>query len=251
MTKKICSVVFHTHWDREWYFPFETFRARLIRVMERVASALENNELDSFLFDGQVVAAEDLLATCEPELAERLHVLMQQGRLVLGPWYVMADEFLCSGESLVRNLEIGRKLAMSLGNYQKVGYLPDTFGHIGQMPQLLQGFDINNAVMWRGIDQQSSELCWQAEDGSEVFMLFLTEGYYQHPLNIDNFVEGINGYLDKITERANTDDKLLLTQGGDHLRPSEGNMAERIALNSTPSPTTYPVSAEQPCHIHR
>ena len=229
MTKKICSVVFHTHWDREWYFPFETFRARLIRVMERVASALENNELDSFLFDGQVVAAEDLLATCEPELAERLHTLMQQGRLVLGPWYVMADEFLCSGESLIRNLEVGRKLALSLGNYQKVGYLPDTFGHIGQMPQLLQGFDIDNAVMWRGIDQQSSELRWQAEDGSEVFMLFLTEGYYQHPLNIDNFVEGINLYLDKISERANSE-QLLLTQGGDHLRPSEGNMAERIAL---------------------
>ncbi|WP_333917536.1 glycoside hydrolase family 38 [Vibrio crassostreae] len=228
MSKKICSVVFQTHWDREWYLPFETFRVRLIRVMDRVVSALENNELESFLFDGQVVAAEDLLEACEPELAGKLHRLMQEGRLVLGPWYVMADEFLCGGESLIRNLEIGRKLANSLGNYQKVGYLPDTFGHIGQMPQILSGFNINNTVLWRGIDEAQSELRWKGADGTEIFTLFLTEGYYQHPLNTDNFAENIDVYLNKITERATTDE-LLLTQGGDHLRPAQGNMQERIA----------------------
>ncbi|EGQ7994621.1 glycoside hydrolase family 38 [Vibrio vulnificus] len=228
MSKKICSVVFQTHWDREWYLPFETFRARLIRVMERVVDALEKHELESFLFDGQVVAAEDLLEACEPELAEKLYRQMQEGRLVLGPWYVMADEFLCSGESLIRNLEIGRKLANSLGNYQKVGYLPDTFGHIGQMPQLLTGFDINNIVLWRGIDADQSELRWKGADGSEIFTLFLTEGYYQHPLNTDDFATNIDVYLNKITKRATTDN-LLLTQGGDHLRPANGNMAERIA----------------------
>ncbi|MCG9597101.1 glycoside hydrolase family 38 [Vibrio sp. Isolate25] len=233
MSKKICSVVFQTHWDREWYLPFETFRARLIRVMERVVDALENHELESFLFDGQVVAAEDLLEACEPELAEKLHRLMQEGRLILGPWYVMADEFLCSGESLIRNLEIGRKLAHSLGNYQKVGYLPDTFGHIGQMPQLLSGFNINNTVLWRGIDADQSELRWKGADGSEIFILFLTEGYYQHPLNTQDFSQNIDVYLNKITERATTD-KLLLTQGGDHLRPANGNMAERIeAFNAS------------------
>lgn len=228
MSKKICSVVFQTHWDREWYLPFETFRTRLIRVMERVVDALEKHELDSFLFDGQVVAAEDLLEACEPEMAQKLNRLMQEGRLVLGPWYVMADEFLCSGESLIRNLEIGRKLALSLGNYQKVGYLPDTFGHIGQMPQMLSGFNIDNTVMWRGIDASQSELRWKGSDGSEIFTLFLTEGYYQHPLNTNDFAENIDVYLNKITERATTD-KLLLTQGGDHLRPANGNMTERIA----------------------
>lgn len=227
MSKKICSVVFQTHWDREWYLPFETFRARLIRVMERVVDALEKHELESFLFDGQVVAAEDLLEACEPELAKKLNRLMQEGRLVLGPWYVMADEFLCSGESLIRNLEIGRKLASSLGNYQKVGYLPDTFGHIGQMPQLLSGFDINNIVLWRGMDANQSELRWKGADGSEIFTLFLTEGYYQHPLNTADFAQNIDVYLNKITERATTDN-LLLTQGGDHLRPANCNMAERI-----------------------
>lgn len=228
MSKKICSVIFQTHWDREWYLSFETFRARLIRVMERIVTALDSQEIETFLFDGQVIAAEDLLEACEPELAQKVRQYMQQGKLVLGPWYVMADEFLCSGESLIRNLEIGRKLAHDLGNYQQVGYLPDTFGHIGQMPQILSGFNINNAVLWRGIDQQQSELRWRATDGTEIFLLFLSEGYYQHPLNTKDFTENVLVYLDKITERA-TSDHLLLTQGGDHLRPAADNMAQRIA----------------------
>ncbi|AWL11987.1 Alpha-mannosidase [Saliniradius amylolyticus] len=215
------AVVVQTHWDREWYYPHQTFLARLLQVMEQVVEQLDAGELTSFLFDGQVSAIDDFYTAAEPELAARVQDYVRQGKIVIGPWYIMADEFLCAGESLIRNLELGRTRADELGQCQNVGYLPDTFGHISQMPQILKGFGIDNAVAWRGIDHSESEMIWQAADGSEVFTVFLTEGYYQHPFNTDNWQRNLTTYLDKIATRS-TGQRLLLTQGGDHLLTREG-----------------------------
>ena len=221
------GVVVQTHWDREWYFTREQFVARLLRVMERVSGQLENGGLREFLFDGQVVALDDLLAHGEPALCERVLRLVRDGRIVLGPWYVMVDEFLCAGESLWRNLEIGMTAAQAHGNCQRVGYLPDSFGHIAQMPQLLRHFSIDSAVLWRGIDAPHSELDWQGPDGSQVGTLFLTQGYYQHPFNDANWQAAVARYLALIAPRA-LSPHLLMTQGGDHLLP-HARLAERMA----------------------
>nr|WP_010133171.1 glycoside hydrolase family 38 C-terminal domain-containing protein [Microbulbifer agarilyticus] len=220
MTRDV-AVVVQTHWDREWYYPHQTFLARLLRVMRQVVEQLDCGELHSFLFDGQVSAIEDFYTHAEPELAERVRAHVQAGRIVIGPWYIMADEFLCAGESLVRNLELGMSRAARHGRCQKVGYLPDTFGHISQMPQILQGFGIDNAVAWRGIDAPQSEILWRAPDGSAVVTVFLTEGYYQHPFNTEDWLGNLNTYLGKIVNRSSGCD-LLLTQGGDHLLTVEG-----------------------------
>ncbi|WP_226704240.1 hypothetical protein [Microbulbifer elongatus] len=225
MSKDV-AVVVQTHWDREWYYPHQAFLARLLRVMEQVVEQLDNGELQSFLFDGQVSAIEDFYANAEPELVERVRSHVQSGRIVIGPWYIMADEFLCAGESLVRNLELGMARAAQHGRCQRVGYLPDTFGHIAQMPQILRGFGIDNAVAWRGIDAPQSEVTWYAPDGSGVFTVFLTEGYYQHPFNTADWRGALNTYLAKVVNRSGGGE-LLLTQGGDHLLTVE-NLQQKI-----------------------
>ncbi len=232
------DVVVQTHWDREWYLPHQTSVARLIEVMARVLPMLEDGRLQSFLFDGQTAAFEDLLAQAEPALAARARRLAADGRLLLGPWYVMADEFLVTGESLLRNLEIGlADVAAATGRpvdaAGTVGYLPDTFGHIAQMPMLLRQFGIAQAVLWRGADAAHSEFDWAAPDGSVVGTAFLTEGYYQHPLNLPGHGQGgaghtaLLGYLDRIAARA-LSPRLLLTQGGDHLLPA-ADLPQRMA----------------------
>ena len=224
MTRDV-AVVVQTHWDREWYYPHQAFLGRLLQVMRQVTEQLESGQLHYFLFDGQVSALEDFYAQAEPELAERVRDFVAEQRIIIGPWYIMADEFLCSGESLVRNLEMGVSRSRQHGCCQAVGYLPDTFGHVAQMPQILRGFGINNAVAWRGIDAQDSEVTWQSPDGSSVFTVFLTEGYYQHPFNVDDWQAGLGTYLEKINGRGAG--PLLLTQGGDHLLTSE-QMEARI-----------------------
>jgi hypothetical protein len=237
------DVVVQTHWDREWYLPHQTSVARLIEVMARVLPMLEDGRLQSFLFDGQTAAFEDLMSHAEPALAARARALAVQGRLLLGPWYVMADEFLVTGESLLRNLEIGladvaAATGRSIDADTAVGYLPDTFGHVAQMPMLLRQFGIQQAVLWRGADAVHSEFDWAAPEGSEVGTVFLTEGYYQHPLNLPGPGPGGAGhaallaYLDRIATRA-LSPRLLLTQGGDHLLPA-ADLPQRMAdFNAT------------------
>lgn len=240
MSKTIGHVVVQTHWDREWYFTREVFLARLIRAASHFVAELEAGKLDSFLFDGQTIAAEDLLAACEPGLADRVRALMADGRLVVGPWYVSADEFLVDGECLIRNLERGTAAARALGNCQRVGYVPDTFGHRAQLPQILRGFGIDNAVLWRGSDHPRSEAWWRAPDGSKVFAVLLTQGYYQHPFNrpdrrhpsnVPDWQTAVTDYFRSILP-ASTTGHLLLTQGGDHLVTAEGIASRLVDFNA-------------------
>ncbi|HZO88381.1 MAG TPA: glycoside hydrolase family 38 C-terminal domain-containing protein [Chthonomonadaceae bacterium] len=163
-------VVSHTHWDREWYRPFQEFRWRLVEMMDFLIDLLETNpDYRHFYLDGQTIVLEDYLAI-RPENRERLQELLDSGRLYVGPWYIQPDEFLVSGEAIIRNLLLGRRQCAAWGNYTRVGYAPDAFGHISQTPQILRGFGIDNAVLFRGIttDQVDSEFLWRSPDGSEV-----------------------------------------------------------------------------------
>ena len=173
-------VVPHTHWDREWYQPFQEFRHRLVRLTDRLLALLERDPaFTHFHFDGQTIVLEDYLEI-RPENRARLRRLIRQGRVAVGPWYVLPDEFLVSGESIIRNLRIGHRLAGEFGRPLQLGYLPDQFGHIEQMPQLLNGFGIDSAVVWRGVgaDVDRSEFLWEAPDGSRLFTVYLPRAGY-------------------------------------------------------------------------
>jgi mannosylglycerate hydrolase len=247
-TPRKVSVVVQTHWDREWYFPHQTFVARLIEVMSRVVAQLDSGKLKFFLFDGQTAAFEDLLLNAEPKLVADVRRLVRDKQIILGPWYVMADEFLCAGESLIRNLEIGIADATAAGNCQRVGYLPDTFGHVGQMPQILRTMGIHSAVLWRGADAPHAEFDWQAPDGSVVGTVFLTQGYYQHPLNVVDASAALTRYLADIAPYSQADE-LLLTQGGDHLMTVDNLEPRMRAFNE--SQTKYRLEQNTlEAHVH-
>jgi len=168
-------VISHTHWDREWYQPFQHFRMRLIRLMDRLLALLERDpRFTHFNLDGQTIVLNDYLEI-RPDAREALAQFVREGRLGVGPWYVLPDEFLVSGESLVRNLLLGHRIAESFGRVQKAGYIPDTFGHISQLPQILRGFGIGTAMHFRGLDEGGlkQELWWESPDGSRVLLRHL------------------------------------------------------------------------------
>lgn len=225
--KRILHLVFQTHWDREWYFTFERYRYRLMHVIERAMSALENHEIEAFVLDGQTLPLEDYLEVCEPIDRTRILKLINEGRMIIGPWFIAMDEFLVHGESIIRNLEIGHQIASRYGQVQKVGYLPDTFGHVGQMPQLLKGFHIDHAFMWRGVSIKDSEFMWRGIDDSKLFTIYLVEGYYQPLLNQPDRADAIQGYVKRIESFARSH-HLLLTAGGDHLMPSTEPLDQKM-----------------------
>ncbi|MEA2606350.1 MAG: 2-O-(6-phospho-alpha-D-mannosyl)-D-glycerate hydrolase, partial [Chloroflexota bacterium] len=143
--RTVVHVVPHTHWDREWYLPFQTFRMRLVELIDALLDDMEADERVRFTLDGQTATVDDYLEI-RPENAARLARLVAAGRLAVGPWRILMDEFLVSGETLVRNLEAGVRRATELGRAMPIGYLPDMFGHVAQMPQILRRAGIADAV---------------------------------------------------------------------------------------------------------
>lgn len=172
-------IVPHTHWDREWYAPFQAFRLRLVDLLDSFLPALEADlGYAHFLLDGQMAVVDDYLAV-RPEAEARLRRLAASGRVAMGPWYVLMDEFLVSGETMVRDLQLGLEKATAFGGAMEVGYLPDMFGHVAQMPQLLAEAGIGHAVVWRGVPAAIGRTAfwWAAPDGSTVRAEYLRHGY--------------------------------------------------------------------------
>ena len=172
-------VVPHTHWDREWYSSFQSFRLRLVDLLDDLLPRMEADpSYARFLLDGQLAVVDDYLAV-RPEAADRLRRLVTSGRVALGPWYTLPDEFLVSGETLVRDLQMGLATAARFGGAMDVGYLPDMFGHVAQMPQVLDGLGFEHAVVWRGVPAavDRSAFWWSAPDGTTVRAEYLPDGY--------------------------------------------------------------------------
>ncbi len=225
-------VVSHTHWDREWYFVFEAFRARLVGMIDTLLELLDGDpDFRCFLLDGQTIALDDYLDV-RPDRRADIERLVRAGRLQVGPWYVLPDEFLVGGESLVRNLLRGLKTARGFGEPMMVGYLPDCFGHVAHMPAVLRGFGIEDAVIWRGAgdDVDKTEFFWRAPDGSEVLTVHLPDGYGNAnnlPTEREAWLERLRSIREMLEPRATTP-CLLLMNGSDHT-PPQPELPEMIA----------------------
>src|SRR5687767_11231787 len=173
----------HTHWDREWYLTRAGFLARLVPMMDDLLERLEAEPgFRSFLLDGQTVLVEDYLRV-RPERRNRIVALVRSGRLQVGPWYVLADELIPSGESLVRNLLVGTADAERLGARLDVLYSPDAFGHPPALPSLAREFGIKFGVLWRGLGGEAGQdhdlFRWRGPDGRELLVWQLPPDGYE------------------------------------------------------------------------
>ena len=215
-------VVPHTHWDREWYKPYPLFRMQLVELLDGLLPQLEGDDsFAHFQLDGQLAVVDDYLEI-RPDQRDRLRQLNEAGRLSMGPWYTLPDEFLVSGETHVRNLRLGIATAEAFGGAMPVGYLPDMFGHVAQMPQILAGFGLADAVVWRGVPFaiDAPGFWWEAPDGTRVRAEYLTDGYgngARVPEHGKELIEQLDAFREAQGNRVG--DSILWMNGTDHLLP--------------------------------
>ncbi|MDQ7826567.1 MAG: glycoside hydrolase family 38 C-terminal domain-containing protein [Candidatus Eremiobacteraeota bacterium] len=213
----------HTHWDREWYRPLEVFRMNLSTMMLSLLEIMEHDPgYRTFVLDGQTVALEDFLEWF-PHEKDRVVSMVKAGRIRLGPWYTEPDEFLVCGESLVRNLLMGKRIGEKYGDFMRIGYCPDTFGHVGQLPQILKGFNIDHAIFTRGMgdEPRSTEYWWESPDKSTVLATCLLHAYSiagNLPEDMDSALERVRHEVERLAPYQ-AGRYALLNQGGDHYRP--------------------------------
>ncbi len=166
-----CHFVSNTHWDREWRFSMQRTRHMLVYMMDMLLDIFEKEpNFKSFHLDSQTVPLMDYLEI-RPEKKETLEKLIQNKKLLVGPWFVLPDEFSVGGESLIRNLLLGHKIAKQFGHVSKTGYSPFSWGQISQMPQIYHGFKIDFSAFYRGVNTAvapRSEYLWEGADGTRV-----------------------------------------------------------------------------------
>nr|WP_145402450.1 alpha-mannosidase [Paenibacillus xylanexedens] len=231
--QKTAHLISHTHWDREWYMPYEHHHVLLVELMDKLLDTLDQDpEYRYFHLDGQTIIREDYLQV-RPDQQERLDRYIREGRIQFGPWYVLQDEFLTSSEANLRNLLIGHRDAKPFGVISKTGYFPDSFGNMGQAPQILQQADIQNAIFGRGVkptgfnnavvdaeayESPYSEMIWRSPDGSEVLGI-LFANWYCNGMEVPVDPEQAKVYWDKNLQDAEkfaSTPHLLFMNGCDH-----------------------------------
>ena len=230
----VYCVLSHTHWDREWYQPFEKFRLKLCDLINNLFKILEKYPDYVFHLDAQTIVLEDYVEIY-PENEEKLKGYVRSGNIIVGPWYVQNDFYLSSGEATVRNLMIGIKLADKFGKCATVAYTPDQFGLCSQLPQIFKEFGIKYHLFGRGyaffdkvgdtIVQRNTSinLDWQSPDGSSVcstMMPFWYNNIQRVPEKLDKALWKLNNLKERFKKRTSSP-YLLLMNGVDHLEAQD------------------------------
>jgi alpha-mannosidase len=174
--KKTIHILSNTHWDREWRFPFQETRLHLVKLLDKLLDLMERNpEYKYFNFDSQTIFLDDYLEI-KPENRKRLKNLIKSGRLIVGPWYTLPEEFIVNAESLVRNLLMGKRVGDSFGKTSQVGYTPTSYGQISQIAQLYDGFGIDGIIFYRGIhhSEGTNEYFLESPDGTRILGIRLS-----------------------------------------------------------------------------
>lgn len=222
MKKLKAHMICHTHWDREWYLTREQFRTKLVRLIDGLLDLVEEvPEYVSFMLDGQTIAIEDYLEI-KPYCRERLFNALKTGKIICGPWYVLPDELLISGESHIRNYLKGAQVTAEAGHKMETAYLPDSFGHPAQMPQIAVGLGMHTMVFWRGASREmdKTEFYWESPfQDSRVLCIHMPHGYGNSgnlSSDMDITVPRVKELLESLGAKSTTD-VVLLMNGSDHI----------------------------------
>ncbi|MBY7142899.1 alpha-mannosidase [Virgibacillus sp. NKC19-3] len=241
---KTIHIIPHTHWDREWYLPYEKHHMKLVDLMDSLLETLKSEpEYKSFHLDGHTIILDDYLQV-RPDKRAELQKHINEGRIHIGPWYILQDEFLTSSESNIRNLQYGMKDSKKWGNMLKSGYFPDSFGNMGQAPQILMQAGINNALFARGVkptgfnneviesdsfESPYSEMYWRSPDGSKVYGILFANWYCngnEIPVNEKEAVSYWDSQIEAMEKYA-AGPHMLMMNGCDH-QPIQTNLSEAI-----------------------
>ena len=244
--KKKVYIISHSHWDREWYMPYEQHHMRLVALMDDLLEQFETNpDFNSFHLDGQTIILDDYLEV-RPDKKEAVQKAITEGKLKIGPFYILQDDFLTSSESNTRNMLVGLEESKKWGAPVKLGYFPDTFGNMGQAPQMMLEGGLDVTAFGRGVKptgfnnvvindekytSQYSEMWWEGSDQSKVLGL-LFANWYSNGNEIPAEKEAAIEFWDKKladAEQFASTNHLLMMNGCDH-QPLQKDITDAIKL---------------------
>ena len=201
------TAVGHAHIDTGWLWPVRESIRKCARTFSTQIALLDR--YPSFVFGASQAQHYQFVKDHYPALYEKVKEKVAQGRWeIQGAMWVEADNNLISGESIVRQILLGKNFFREeFGVEVRNLWLPDVFGYSASLPQILKkaGVDyfVTQKISWSQFNKfPYHTFIWKGIDGSEVINHFPPEDNYNSRLTADrliyardNFAE--KGYLDE------------------------------------------------------
>ena len=167
----------NSHIDAAWLWPW----TETVDVVKRTfGTALQlMYEYPRYTYTQSAAAYNEWIADKYPEMNAEIRQRIKEGRWeVVGGMWVEPDLNLPDGESLVRQLLVGKRwFEQAYGVDVRVGWNPDSFGYNWQLPQIYKksGVDyfVTQKMTWNDTNQLPFKLFWwESPDGSKVLAYF-------------------------------------------------------------------------------
>ncbi len=218
-------VIGHAHMDMNWLWTYsETMQMCNDNLRQTVAFM---NEFPDFTMLQSQASVYNFVEMVDPPLLEQVKKYVKAGRLELaGGMWSEGDMNMSSGEAITRSFLLGQRFFQSrFGKMANIGWLPDNFGHISQMPQILKLAGCDYFYFHR-VKPYLGTFWWIAPDSSKVLC-------YANDTYNGDITQNLKDEVDKFSP-----DKrriLQITGVGDHGGgPTRANIEMVHQLNKTP-----------------
>ena len=172
MSDKELYLVCNAHIDPVWLWEWEEGAAVALSTFQTAARLCE--EFDDFIFNHNEAVLYQWVESYEPELFTKIQQLVEQRKWhIMGGWYVQPDCNLPSGESLVRQILVGRTyFKKKFGVEPETAINFDSFGHTRGLVQILKKSGYTSYLFCRPDSKEltlpADDFLWIGYDGSEI-----------------------------------------------------------------------------------
>ena len=166
-TKDTIQVVGHAHMDMNWLWTYSETMQMCNDNLRQVVAFMD--EFPDFTMLQSQASVYSFVEMVDPPLFEQVKKYVKAGRLELaGGMWTEGDMNMSSGEAISRSFLLGQRFFQShFGKMANIGWLPDNFGHISQMPQILKLAGCNYFYFHR-VKPYLGTFWWIAPDSSKV-----------------------------------------------------------------------------------
>jgi alpha-mannosidase len=167
----------NSHIDAAWLWPW----TETVDVVKRTfGTALQlMYEYPEYTYTQSAAAYNEWIADKYPEMNAEIAQRIKEGRWeIVGGMWVEPDLNMPDGESLVRQLLVGKRwFKQQYGVETRIGWNPDSFGYTWQLPQIYKksGIDyfVTQKMAWCDTNQLPFKFFWwESPDGSKVLTYF-------------------------------------------------------------------------------
>ncbi|MEI7830515.1 MAG: glycoside hydrolase family 38 C-terminal domain-containing protein [Prolixibacteraceae bacterium] len=173
--KDTIQVVGHAHMDMNWLWTYSETMQMCNDNLRQVVAFMK--EFPDYTMVQSQASVYNFVEMVDPPLLAEIRKYVKEGRLEpVGGMWTEGDMNLSSGEAITRSFLLGQRyFQQKLGKMAKVGWLPDNFGHISQMPQILRLAGCDSYYFHR-CKPYVGTFWWVAPDSSRV-LCYGNEGY--------------------------------------------------------------------------